>query len=593
MDFELSQAAVSLEFGLSAGCLTVGESQQQAAASLQLLSEASGLESDTEPPARPAATTGPTLRPRIKTDVNFVADDESMNEYESFSSCESDGQYIAEDEGDSPVFEENDGDYDVISEADAVQMDDAFIRALQIGNDALDKKAKKAREAVLRGMQWTSVSSTFESDAPAYDGLGGKVAHPKLELRARSHSPLEAFLFFMPKSLWVHINVETNRYCLQQVDRRAAAIQRKQVSSWRETITQIRRRLRAKPAYQTQEILHDVGLLVARMPCPHKRRLCSHWTMVEDGALPAGTFGRFMARNRCTDIIRDLHIVNNEAPRTRDKLWKIRPVVDKLQQPVLAGWSLPAVFSFDEGVLPATSRCNTTRMCMPDKPNRLQRQVRPASIPRGTFTFSRSVAVPTMVAFHWWDRKPVHYLCTGAVMAESSIGRNVKQEAAKMAGTTPMKRAEWYVVLQNQLLQMKAEDFAGVVATPSTASQKRRRSVVRLTHALEQAEDWVTVSGVQKRRQRSCKTMRNAGCAIKLGVSTGGGVAKTCFEIWHDDFDGGLAIPQALGKRVVLRRPGKKAGKRRKTRRELELHNEEGDDEGSESGSGGSCTAFV
>ncbi|KAG6598177.1 uncharacterized protein IUM83_09411 [Phytophthora cinnamomi] len=482
LDVELSQAAVSLEFGLSASCLTVDESQQQAAASLQLLSEASGLESDSEPPARPAATTDPTLRPQIKTDVNFVADDECMNEHESFSSGESDGQYITEDEGDSPACEESDGDDDVISEADAVQMDDAFIRALQISSDALNKKAKKAREAVLRGMHWTSVSSTFESDAPAYDGLGDKVAHPKPELRARCHSPLESFLFFMPKSLWVHINIETNRYSLQQVDRRAAAIQRKQVSSRRETIAQIRRRLRAKPAYQTQEILHVVGLLVARLLCPQKRRFSAHWTMVEDGALPAGTFGRFMTRNRCTDIIRDLQIVNNEAPRTRNKLWKLRPVVDKLQQQVLTGWSLPAVFSFDEGVLPATSRCNTTRMFMPDKPHRFEIyagkrrsgdddakfdhktgaiavvrnlniilgpdrlpwhavvidryyssvllaiellkmqvyvigtittnrlgydamvknkcHVRPARTPRGTFTFSRSVAVSTMVAFH-------------------------------------------------------------------------------------------------------------------------------------------------------------------------------------------------
>ncbi|KAJ8577138.1 hypothetical protein ON010_g2068 [Phytophthora cinnamomi] len=201
LDVELSHAAVSLEFGLSASCLTVDESQQQAAASLQLLSEASGLESDSEPPARPAATTDPTLRPQIKTDVNFVADDECMNEHESFSSGESDGQYITEDEGDSPACEESDGDDDVISEADAVQMDDAFIRALQISSDALNKKAKKAREAVLRGMHWTSVSSTFESDAPAYDGLGDKVAHPKPELRARCHLPLESFLFFMPKSL--------------------------------------------------------------------------------------------------------------------------------------------------------------------------------------------------------------------------------------------------------------------------------------------------------------------------------------------------------------------------------------------------------
>jgi hypothetical protein len=157
------------------------------------------------------------------------------------------------------------------------------------------------------------------------------------------------------------------------VNKRAEAIQFKNRRDGRrqnETLKQIRRRLRAKPAYETHEILNVVGLLVARMLCPQQRRFAAHWAMAEDGAIPAGIFGRFMGRNRCQDILRDLHFVDNEADRTRDKLWKLRPIVDKLQQRFLAGWSLPAVFSFDEGVLPSTSRRNTTRMFMPDKPYR-------------------------------------------------------------------------------------------------------------------------------------------------------------------------------------------------------------------------------
>lgn len=87
---------------------------------------------------------------------------------------------------------------------------------------------------------------------------------------------------------------------------------------------------------------------------------------MEDGALSAENMGR----NRCTDILRYLHLVNNEGSRNRDRLWKLRPVVDKLQKQFLAGRSQPAVFSFDEGVLAATSKRNTTRMFMPDKPHR-------------------------------------------------------------------------------------------------------------------------------------------------------------------------------------------------------------------------------
>ncbi|OWZ04760.1 hypothetical protein PHMEG_00023286, partial [Phytophthora megakarya] len=325
-----------------------------------------------------------------------------------------------------------------------------------------------------------------------------------------------------------------------------------------------------------------------------------------------------------------------------------------------------------------------------DKRLKVKNATRPASIPRGTFTFSRSVAIPTMLMFHWWDRKPVHYLCTGAVMTPSSIERKVKQigpitvpcpaavnnyqnwmggvdvhdqlrlqayslqtstkfkkyykrlflgfidlvlvnayishtEALKIAGTPSMKRREWYGILQNQLLQLKAEDFTGVVATPPATTAKRKRTP-RMTHVLEQNEDWVTVANVQKRRQRSCKvcallrtdrkkksyaTNRQRSCKVCALLRTDRkkksyattffcercsiddakcwlcnkirreykGVAKTCFEIWHDDFDAGQTIPANLGKRVVLRRPGQEAGKRKKTRRELQLRGDEADDE--------------
>ncbi|POM64773.1 Hypothetical protein PHPALM_19659 [Phytophthora palmivora] len=240
------------------------------------------------------------------------------------------------------------------------------------------------------------------------------------------------------------------------------------------------------------------------MLCPQQRRFSAHWSMVEDGAVPAGNFGRYMARNCCTDILGD-----RTPPRTQDKLWKLRPAVDKLHQRFFAGRSLPTVFRFDANVLSSTCRRNTTLMFMPDKTyrygskmfmtcdprnayfhrfemyagkrrhdnrarfasnrhpwhvsvvdrfytsmplcvellamniyiigtvmiNRLglnppvkeKGATRPVSIPRVSFKFARSVAIPSMVMLHWWDRKPVHYMCTGAVMSGSSINRNAKQ----------------------------------------------------------------------------------------------------------------------------------------------------------------------
>ncbi|ETP37037.1 hypothetical protein F442_15120 [Phytophthora nicotianae P10297] len=133
-------------------------------------------------------------------------------------------------------------------------------------------------------------------------------------------------------------------------------------------------------------------------------------------------------------------------------------------------------------------------------------------------------------------------------MVNSYISHKV---ACKLTNTPAMKRGEWYAVLHSQLLQLKEQDFVGVATTPSPGSKKRRRK--RVGHSLIQFDDWVTVSGIQKRRQRSCKTTPSATYAQKQDVST----------------ECGLAIPPTLGKRVVLRRPGKKTGVRKKTRREL------------------------
>ncbi|ETL87922.1 hypothetical protein L917_12969 [Phytophthora nicotianae] len=141
------------------------------------------------------------------------------------------------------------------------------------------------------------------------------------------------------------------------------------------------------------------------------------------------------------------------------------------------------------------------------------------------------------------------------------------KESARISGTVAIKRGEWYIVLHNQLLQLKAENFLGVEVTPPP-SQTRKRTPLRATHALEQCDDWVTVSGTQKRRQRSCKVcaLLRTNTKKKPFVTTFfcercsiddtkcwlcnkirryyKGVEKTCFEIWHDDFEGGQAIPR-------------------------------------------------
>uniref|UniRef100_H3H7T8 PiggyBac transposable element-derived protein domain-containing protein n=1 Tax=Phytophthora ramorum TaxID=164328 RepID=H3H7T8_PHYRM len=455
---ELSQAAVPHALGLSPHQFEADTSQREAAMNLHQLSEASGLESgadDDQERQRPA-TPPRTLRPRVvKKDVNFIPEDEDEKEYESMESGnESDGEgsrdYDFEEEPARDVV----SDEDVLSEADAERMDEAFIRSLMIGNTSVTSQEKKQREDALRATQWTPVvSSDFEVDTPEYPGLGEHMALPVAELRAVASSPLQTFLYFMPKSLWVMIADETNRYSLQQLDQRAKGIQTKQHRRRRESLKQIRRRLKLKHEYKPHEILN-----------------------------------------------------------TSTKFKKYY---------------------------------------------------------RSLFLGFVDMALVNSFLTH--------------------------KETAKIEGTPCLKRGEWLGQLQNQLLQLKAHDFVGVVATPTVDTQRRTRTRTRHTHAPEQSDDWVTVSGVQKRRQRSCKV-----CAL-LRSSTSKksfqttwfcercsvddakcwlcnkirheyrGVMKTCYEIWHEDFDAGEAIPTHLGKRVVLRRPAQKAGARKKTRRELQL----------------------
>ncbi|KAG2811939.1 hypothetical protein PC111_g14792 [Phytophthora cactorum] len=122
-DDDVLQYAVARAFDLSQSDILYDASQHEAAASLQLLSK----------------------------DVNFVPEDESLSDYESLSPGASDDEVDADSDDETPdrgVVEED----DILSEDDIVQMDEAFVRSLQVGNGALDKRSKKLREDALRGM---------------------------------------------------------------------------------------------------------------------------------------------------------------------------------------------------------------------------------------------------------------------------------------------------------------------------------------------------------------------------------------------------------------------------------------------------------
>jgi len=107
------------------------------------------------------------------------------------------------------------------------------------------------------------------------------------------------------------------------------------------------------------------------MMCPHSRRLADHWATTKTGAVPAGTFGRYMSKARFGRILQNVHFSNNTDERAgTDRAWKVRPVVEKLQQTFGAGYNVPPVLAFDEAVIPSRSRHNVTRQYLNDKPHK-------------------------------------------------------------------------------------------------------------------------------------------------------------------------------------------------------------------------------
>ncbi|EGZ18508.1 hypothetical protein PHYSODRAFT_301145 [Phytophthora sojae] len=223
---ELSQTAVSRAFDLSPSTLLSDDIEQVAATG----DRRAGVTSEQEARQAPAQSAGRVLRPRVqvKQDINIVPEDERMSDYESFSTEESEGEDAIDDDDDCSAASD---DEETMSEDDAVQLDEAFIASLLIGNNSLTKKEAEQRAAAQRAKKWTSASSAFEDGVTPYPGLQMEEARPVAELRVLCHSPLLTFFYFMPKSLRVTITEETNEYNKQQLDQRAEAILAKQDSS--------------------------------------------------------------------------------------------------------------------------------------------------------------------------------------------------------------------------------------------------------------------------------------------------------------------------------------------------------------------------
>lgn len=177
----------------------------------------------------------------------------------------------------------------------------------------------------------------------------------------------------MPRRLWRRIATESNRYYHQHLNGRVDRIHAKRVADDAELTREavMLRETKKHKDIKPEDIVHCIGLLIARMLVPHKRRFADHWGTTRVGAVPKGTFGDFVGKSRFERIMQNLHFTDNTDPRAEtDRAWKVRSVVDTLQQTFARGYNVPPVVSFDEAMIPSRSRHNVTRQFMKDKPHK-------------------------------------------------------------------------------------------------------------------------------------------------------------------------------------------------------------------------------
>lgn len=159
----------------------------------------------------------------------------------------------------------------------------------------------------------------------------------------------------MPPQLWRKIQKETNIYHMQNVEKRVVEIQKAQRKADPDNVKSkkdVRARLRAVEPVKPAKILRFIGLLIARMRCPHAKGLSAHWRKRQHGAVPLVTFGHWLARNRFDHVMQNLHFTNSKSSQARgDRGWKVRSVVTTLQKTFARGYRVGRVIAFDDAII--------------------------------------------------------------------------------------------------------------------------------------------------------------------------------------------------------------------------------------------------
>ncbi|GMF44358.1 unnamed protein product [Phytophthora fragariaefolia] len=308
-------------------------------------------------------------------DPNLLADTDDLN---TFAAFESDAE---NDDGD-----DDDASVDGIGAADVQLPAPPEMRFSPDARAVMDSTAS-ARTAWLNEMGingWSDLQTHAPYDylmvpyeprparamATDYPNLYAGESGPTPRALEAAATPSGAFFYFMQPELWEDIAEQPNDYFETNLDERVQGQHARQVARQKKhpefkpkTPELIRNELIKSKGVTARESCIFVGLLIARSIVPNKEKLAHHWKTTDEGALPRGCFGQFMARDRFMHISRNLHFSRNDDERAaKDRAWKLRPVIDSLQGRFAAGFTPPAVMAFDEAILPSRSTFNKMRV---------------------------------------------------------------------------------------------------------------------------------------------------------------------------------------------------------------------------------------
>uniref|UniRef100_H3GJM0 PiggyBac transposable element-derived protein domain-containing protein n=1 Tax=Phytophthora ramorum TaxID=164328 RepID=H3GJM0_PHYRM len=305
----------------------------------------------------------------LTNDPNITTPGDNLADY---TALDSDG----DGEGDSIYSDDDDLDWATLDADDAapdLHFDPQLLTAVggvdavasgTIRKQVLDDMAVNGWTVPRIQTPWPYMDEPYEvrpdewlgKDYPGiYDGPNGPTASA---LQAAS-TPLGAFLRFVTPQLLAKIGRESDTYFTENLDARVEAQHAKQQARKLkrpdfqvQAPEQIKTKLQKTLKISGRELCCFIGLLIARTFAPNREKFAHHWKNTDEGAIPRGGFGNFMKRDRFDHISRNLHFSSNGDDRAvTDRAWKLRPVIDVLQDTFQRSFTPPPVMAFDEAML--------------------------------------------------------------------------------------------------------------------------------------------------------------------------------------------------------------------------------------------------